>query len=265
MEARNLTDDTVVFSSFVPLPGLGVLPVNAYLIKAKQPVLVDTGMGIESAAFLETLRSVIDPQELKWIYLTHPHPDHTGSLHPLINEVPGLRVITTFGAFGLMSVGDPVALERVYLLNPGESLDVGDRQIVAMRPPTFDDATTTCFFDTRSKALFSSDSFGALLQAEAVRAEDVDRETLASGQRLWASFDSPWLQNTDPSKFQAGLKSFASLEPSWILSSHLPPAARMSDVLLETLAGLPGTEPMVTPNQAAVEAMMAQMMAGAPA
>ena len=38
MEARRLTDDIVTFSSFVPLPGLGVLPVNAYLIKAQEPV-----------------------------------------------------------------------------------------------------------------------------------------------------------------------------------------------------------------------------------
>ena len=262
MEARRLTDDIVTFSSFVPLPGLGVLPVNAYLIKAQEPVLVDTGMGVESAAYLDTLRTVMDPQELKWIYLTHPHPDHTGSMHALLNEVPGLRVITTFAAFGLMSVGDPVAMDRVYLLNPGESLDVGDRLLAAMRPPTFDDATTTCFFDTKSKALFSSDSFGALLPVEAERAEDVEKETLAGGQRLWASFDSPWLQNTDAAKFQAGLKSFASLEPKWILSAHLPPAAKMSDVLLQTLAGLPGSEPFVGPNQAALEAMLAQMTAG---
>ena len=263
METRNLTNDTTVFSSFVPLPGLGVLPVNAYLIKAKQPVLVDTGMGVESEQFLNTLRSVIDPQELKWIYLTHPHPDHTGSLRSLLDEVAGLRVITTFGAFGLMSVDQPTAMDRIYLLNPGESLDVGDRQIVAMRPPTYDDATTTCFFDTKSKALFSSDSFGALLPGEAERAEEIDRETLAGGQRLWASFDSPWLQNTDTSKFRAGLKAFSSLEPAWILSSHLPPAAGMTDVLLETLSDLPGNEAFVGPNQAALEAMLAQM--GAPA
>jgi flavorubredoxin len=219
-------------------------------------VLIDTGMGVESAAFQETLRSVIDPGDLKWIYLTHPHPDHTGSVHALLNEVPGLRVITTFAAFGLMSVGQPVAMDRVYLLNPGETLDVGDRQIVAMRPPTFDDATTTCFFDTKSKALFSSDSFGALLLEEAERAEEVRHDTLAGGQRLWASFDSPWLQNVDASKFQAGLKSFEDLDASWILSAHLPPAANISGVLLDTLAGLPGNEPFVGPNQAALEAML---------
>jgi hypothetical protein len=36
-------------------------------------------------------------------------------------------------------------------------------------------------------------------------------------------------------------------------------------VLLDTLAGLPGNEAFVGPNQAALEAMLAQMTAGAPA
>ena len=37
--------DTVVLPTFHPVPGLGVLPVNAFVIKAKEPVLVDTGLG----------------------------------------------------------------------------------------------------------------------------------------------------------------------------------------------------------------------------
>jgi hypothetical protein len=28
-----------------PIPGMGFLPVNAFVIKAREPVLIDTGMG----------------------------------------------------------------------------------------------------------------------------------------------------------------------------------------------------------------------------
>ena len=42
-------DDTYVLPSFlpvpdVPAPGFGKLMVNSYLIKAKEPILIDAGM-----------------------------------------------------------------------------------------------------------------------------------------------------------------------------------------------------------------------------
>ena len=40
---RAVHDDTEVLETYVPLPGLGMLSVNAFIIRAEQPVLVDTG------------------------------------------------------------------------------------------------------------------------------------------------------------------------------------------------------------------------------
>jgi hypothetical protein len=42
-----------VLPAHFPIPGAGFLPVNAFVIKAKEPVLVDTGMGIESEEFMK--------------------------------------------------------------------------------------------------------------------------------------------------------------------------------------------------------------------
>jgi len=265
METRTVTDDVTIFSSYVTLPGLGLVPVNAFLLKAEQPVLIDTGMVLESADYQKALRSVIDPQELDWLFLTHPHPDHTGSLKALMDEVPHLRLVTTFLAFGLLSLTEQIPLERLYFLNPGETLDVGDRLVAAIKPPTFDDPSTTALMDTRSRVLFSSDSFGALLQAPAADAEDVKLEELLEGQRLWTSIDSPWLHNVDRQRFGGELKRIGELEPSWILSSHLPPAKGMTETLLDSLAGVPDSQPFVGPNQAALTAMLAQMGQPGPA
>lgn len=86
METRSVTTDITIFSSHVPLPGFGVVPVNAYLLKAQQPALIDTGMYVDSDEFQAALRSVIDPEDLRWLFLTHPHPDHIGSLAALITR-----------------------------------------------------------------------------------------------------------------------------------------------------------------------------------
>ena len=43
---------------------MGFLPVNAFVIKTEEPVLVDTGMGIEGKEFMRALESIIDPLDL---------------------------------------------------------------------------------------------------------------------------------------------------------------------------------------------------------
>jgi glyoxylase-like metal-dependent hydrolase (beta-lactamase superfamily II) len=41
------------------------------VLRGSEPVLVDTGAVVQSGEFMPALRSVIDPTDLKWIWLTH--------------------------------------------------------------------------------------------------------------------------------------------------------------------------------------------------
>ena len=59
-------DIDVVTSSF-RIPGMGLVPINAFVLHGSQPVLVDTGSGVESDEFMTALRSVIDPDDIRWI------------------------------------------------------------------------------------------------------------------------------------------------------------------------------------------------------
>ncbi|MGD9975325.1 MAG: hypothetical protein AB7S77_19870, partial [Desulfatirhabdiaceae bacterium] len=63
------TPDIVVLPAHFSVPGAGFLPINSFVIKAKEPVLVDAGMGIDSEEFMKALQSVIDPRKLKWVWL----------------------------------------------------------------------------------------------------------------------------------------------------------------------------------------------------
>jgi glyoxylase-like metal-dependent hydrolase (beta-lactamase superfamily II) len=88
--------DIYVLPSHVPVPGFGLLPVNAFLLKSKEPVLVDAGLIPEQDEFIATLGKIIAPHDLKWLWLTHTDLDHIGSLNRLLDKAPQLRVITTF-------------------------------------------------------------------------------------------------------------------------------------------------------------------------
>ena len=163
--AYNATPDIDVLTSSFPIPGFGLVPINAFVLHGPEPLLVDTGAVVERDEFMTALRSVIDPADLKWIWLTHTDFDHIGALPQLLADNAELRVITTFLGVGIMSLSAPLPMDRVHLLNPGQKIKVGDRTLTALKPPAFDNPATTGFHDDKSGALFSSDCFGALLSA----------------------------------------------------------------------------------------------------
>jgi flavorubredoxin len=251
--------DIEVLTSNFPIPGYGLVPINAFVIKGSEPVLVDTGAVVEREEFMAALRSVIDPTDLKWIWLTHTDFDHIGSLHQLLDECPQLRVITTFLGVGIMSLSAPLPLDRVHLVNKGEKITVGDRTLRAIKPPAFDNPSTTGFYDDKSGAFFSSDCFGALLSTVPQNAADLSDNDLREGQIFWATVDSPWLHKVDGA-WGRELDLIRRMEPKMVLSSHLPAASgNMTERLLESLAAAPTAQPFVGPNQAALEQMLKGM------
>jgi hypothetical protein len=120
-------------------------------------------------------------------------------------------------------------------------------------------------FDSKSRTFFSSDCFGGILEAPAEDAREIDGEALFRGQVTWTTVDSPWLHKVDEGKFAAELNTVRQLAPDMVMSSHLPPAKSMTDQLLKSLAAAPTATPFAGPNQAALEAMLAQATAAAPA
>jgi hypothetical protein len=269
MKIHRIGHDVSVLNDHMEVPGIGFLPVNAFVLHATEPVVVDTGLSLPGRGFMEALGSVIDPQDIRWIWLTHPDRDHTGALFDLLIAAPQARLVTTFIGVGIMSTERPVPLDRVYLLNPGQSLDVGDRTLAAFRPPLFDNPATVGFYDDRSHVCFSSDCFGAPMPtadlAGCAEVGDAPRDALRAGQLLWAALDSPWVHNTDRSRFLGTVQPLREMDPAVILSTHLPPADGHTPELLDMLAAAPDAEPFVGPDQKALEELLASFEVPAPA
>ena len=62
-------------------------------------------------------------------------------------------------------------------------------------------------------------------------------------------------------RFAGELAALHQMAPELILSSHLPPARRLIEPMLGTLARLPDAPHFVGPDQAAMEEMMAELTA----
>lgn len=252
---REVAADTHLIPAWLPVPGFGVLAINAYLIRGDEPVLVDTGLAALRESFMEALGTLVEPRDLRWVWLTHVDPDHTGSLAAVLAEAPQARVVTSFIGMAKMQLGG-LPTDRVHLLNPGQRLDAGDRSLLAVRPPVFDAPETAGLFDSRSRALLSSDCFGALLDSPAEEAGEVEAQALAAGAVTWATIDAPWLHALDPLSLAGSLDSIRGLGAELVLGSHLPPARGMTQRLLENIEAARGAPPFVGPDQRALKELM---------
>jgi glyoxylase-like metal-dependent hydrolase (beta-lactamase superfamily II) len=263
MRVQRINDVSAIRDE-VEIPGLGALPINAFLLHAEQPLLVDTGRPVVREEFLDAVRSVIDPAEIRWIWLTHPDRDHMGALMDLFRLAPNARLVSNFMAVGYLTVEFEMPLDRVFLLNPGQTLDIGDRRLRAFRPPTFDSPMTVGFYDESTGTCFSSDCFGAPMPTlEAAQSDDVstlDPAEVRAAQLMWIGADSPWVCNADPAKFAVTYEHLREFKPERILSTHLPPAHGQLDRMLDMLGDACDTAPFVGPDQAQLEAMLAGMV-----
>lgn len=251
--------DVYVLPSHLALPGVGNIPVNAFVLLAEEPVLIDTGLGIDGPEFIAALESVIPLRNLRWIWLTHDDADHTGSLQRVMELAPQARLATHGHGALRMSTWWPVPLNRVHALALEDRLHVGDRELLAIRPPVFDNPTSTGIYDESTGTLFSVDSFGAILPELTQDAADIPHQHLTNGMVAWATFDVPWIHLVDEGRFERVLDAVRALRPSLVLSSHLPAASGSIEGFLEVLRSLRDAEPYIAPGKQEFDDLIKQL------
>lgn len=254
--------DVHVLPTNMTLPGIGVLPINAYVLHAEEPVLIDTGLGRDGDEFMDALSSVIEPADLRWVWLTHDDADHTGNIRRVFEVAPQARLVTHAFSALRMSSWWPVPLDGVHAIRAGDRLPVGDRTLRAVPPPLYDNPMSIGLLDEATGSLFSVDSFGAILPEATEDASEVPADALSGGMREWAASDSPWAHLLDRQRFGDVLEGVRRLQPTRILSSHLPAARGTSlEQFLDVLESVPDAEPSVAPNHEEFSHMLAAMMA----
>lgn len=187
--------------------------MNTFVLHAAEPVVVDTGLSLPDRGFMDALGSAVGADDVRWIWLTHRDRDHTGALFELLAAAPGARVVTTFLGAGIMSAERPLPMDRVHLLDPGQSLDVGGRTPAGFRPPLSDDPATVGFFDTATRTCSSSDCFGAPVPSAGLATCDdgaaVPADGLRAGQLLRATVSG----TLRPSRAAPSSRSWPSRRP----------------------------------------------------
>ncbi|WP_428650816.1 MBL fold metallo-hydrolase [Roseibium sp.] len=235
LSTQRVSDEWRVLPAWLPVPGMGGLPVNSFLFKGREPVLVDTGLGMLGEGFLSALAGEIDPADLRWIWVSHMDPDHVGNLARVLEIAPNAKVVTNFLGMGKMNLAG-LDVSRVHLLSPGDRLQLSDRSFIPVRPPYYDAPETIGFFDAKDRIFFAADAFGALLPDPVADICEVAADTLRDGLVGWSSIDAPWLTAVDRETLGRTLKGIERLDPDVVFSGHLPLARKGARQLTSLVA-----------------------------
>jgi flavorubredoxin len=253
----NVGEDTHVIPFHAEIPGMGVLYINPLVIMAKEPVLVDMGPQWIRKDYLNAAFAIVEPKDVRWIFLSHDDRDHSGNLMQVLEMCPQARIITNFVGVGRLAEEWMLPMQRCYFANDGDGVNVGDRTLAFLRPPYFDSPATRGLWDPKSGVYYGVDSFGALLPDWYPSVDEAPAQAYEKGFNFWNRWNHPWHQYVDPSRMNKVIARLRDLQPKTLLSYHAPPAQNRNDQLFKMIADIGTMAPCDEPSQKDLEAMLA--------
>jgi flavorubredoxin len=199
-----------------------VVALTSMVIRAAEPVVIDTGMAEHREEFFADVFSLVEPNDVRWVFISHDDVDHTGNVNELMARCPNATLVINWFMTERMGRSLDVPPTRWRWVGDGESFDVGDRTVLAVRPPVFDSPTTRGLFDTKTGVYWASDSFATPMLTPVVDVAELDREFWLGGMATFDNYVSPWLRLVDDRRFQQTVDRIATLCPTAIAGCHTP-------------------------------------------
>jgi flavorubredoxin len=226
-------------------------------IRAAEPVVVDTGTAENREQYLTDVFSIVEPDDIRWVFISHDDVDHTGHLNALMAHAPNATLVVNWFIAERMGRSLDVPLFRQRWVGDGKWFSVSDRQVLAMRPPVFDSPTTRGLFDPTTGVFWSSDSFATPMPAPVRDVSELDAEQWLAGINTFDRYVSPWLTLVDDARFQATVDRLAALSPSVMAGCHTPAiAGRHVAAAIEATRRSPVADVPAQPDQCVLEQIL---------
>lgn len=243
------------------------LPVNSMIIRGAEPVIVDTGAPMHRELWLEKAFSVVEPEDVRWVFLSHDDPDHTGALLDVLERCKNATLVTNFFSVERLALEKPpMPLERMRWIEPGGSFDAGDRTLSLFKPPVFDGPTTRGLYDPTTAAMWIVDSFACLTPDAIHRVQDLPRDLVDDNLPAFSSLISPWHEWLDPAAYGRHVDAVEAMGVLTVASAHGPvmtgDAIHQAFDVVRSMAGKPI---IPAPGQEMLDELVTQILAGAPA
>ena len=257
---RQIAPDTWLIHSVQPALGQPLFVyLNSLVILGVEPMIVDTGTIANREQWLKDVFSLVEPEDVRWIFLSHDDVDHTGNLDETLSACPNAQLVCNWAMVERHTNCFDFPLPRCRWIMDGDELDIGDRTLRAMRPPVYDSPTTRGLFDPTTGVYWAVDTFATPLPDPHLGVADLDPEFWDFGLALFAlGAVSPWLSMVDEAKYGRYVDGVQALDIKTIACCHSPviegPFIERAFARVRELPSLP---PLDIPDQSVLDQIVA--------
>ena len=255
-----IAPDTFVIHQIQPALGQPLFVyLNSMVIRGKEPVIVDTGTPANREQWLKDAFSLVEPEDVRWVFLSHDDVDHSGNLDEVMSACTNAQLVCNWAMVERHSNCFSFPLERCRWVMHEESFDVGDRSLHALRPPLYDSPTTRGIFDSKTGVYWSVDTFATPLPEPHAGIAELDPEFWNFGMTLFAyGALCPWLSLLDSAKFGRYVDGIQSLDIKTIAGCHTPviEGPHIAEAF-DHVRQLPSVEPPPLPDQSVLDQIIA--------
>jgi flavorubredoxin len=236
--------------------------INSLVIAGAEPVLVDTGSPANRRQWLEDTFSLVDPSDVAYVFLSHDDIDHTGNLAEVLTLCPQAILVASWAIVERHTCAVEFPLARCRWLESGDTLQLSDRTLSLVRPPTFDSPTTRGLFDHKTRMYWAADSFATpSTQAIEPTVDELDLDFWRQGRSMFAHHAlSPWLAMVDADRYRGAVRSVQALGMTAIAAAHTPLITEASvPTAFDLTVALARQPAPPVPDQHALDAIVAAL------
>jgi flavorubredoxin len=252
--------DTYVIHQIQPALGQPLFVyLNSMVILGSEPIIVDTGTPANREKWLEDVFGLVEPNDVRWVFLSHDDVDHTGNLEQVMTACPNAQLVCNWAMVERHTNCFDFPLERCRWIMHNESFSIGDRTLHALRPPVYDSPTTRGLFDPTTGVYWAVDTFATPLPDPHMAVADLDPEFWRFGMTLFAfGAVSPWLSMLDPAKYGTYVDTVQKLDIKTIAACHTPVLeGALIQQAFDYVRQFPSTEPPPLPDQSILDQIIA--------
>ena len=237
--------------------------LNSLVIKGPEPIIVDTGTPANRKQWMKDVFSIVDPGDVRWIFLSHDDVDHAGNLAEVMEACPNATLITTWFMTERHTNAFEFPMDRCRWVNDGDSWKAGNRTLTAITPPLFDSPVTRGLYDDRTGVYWAVDTFATPLPGPMDDMSQIPAEAWQGGIEMFNCWNSPWYKLLDPDKFERHVDRVQNLEIELIAACHTPVIRKLRiDEAFSMIRKIPHSNPPPQPGQPDLDAMMHAIATG---
>ncbi len=237
--------------------------LNSLVIKGPESIIVDTGTPANREQWFKDVFSIVDPGDVRWIFLSHDDVDHAGNLAEVMEACPNATLISTWFLIERHTSAFDFPLERCRWVNDGDSWRAGDRTLSAITPPLFDSPITRGLYDDRTGVYWGVDSWATPLPGPMDDISQLDATAWKDGVEMFNRLNSPWFKLLDQDKFERHVDTVQRLDIEVLAACHSPVIRRPQiDQAFSLIRDIPKGEPPPQPTQVDLEALMHAIATG---